>query len=220
MAVTVDAGKIFVQTTYNLEGDGPLVLDCFEKLEAVNRSIQVKHFPNTNAIIALVTKNKPPHVAQQWQQYAENCVQAGFDYYQNRFNGHLGLTVSAFKAARLFNPSKVSYLRPDATSVNSLAAFAFLHHEELLSGLKEELPMYLALATDVAPDINPLEWWKHHEKELPKWASALRKVLLVQPSSAGAERVFSLLSNSFGCRQDHSLQDYIEISLMLQYNNH
>ena len=46
-------------------------------------------------------------------------------------------------------------------------------------------------------------------------------VLLVQPSSAGAERAFFfLLSNSFGCRQDNSLQDYIEASLMLQYNNH
>ena len=147
MAIMVDAGKIFVQTTHNLEGDGTLVLDCFEKLEAVNRSIQVKHFPNTNAIIALVTKSKPPHVAQQWQQYAQNCVQPGFDYYQNRFNGHFGLTVSAFKAARLFNPSKLDYLCPDATSVNSLATFSLLQHDELLSGLKEELPMYLALGS-------------------------------------------------------------------------
>ena len=94
MAIT---GKIFVQTTYNLEGDGPLVLECFEKLEAVNRSIQVKHFPNMNAVVARLTNGKPPHAAQQLQQYAENCVQPGFDYYLNRFSGHLGLTVSAFR---------------------------------------------------------------------------------------------------------------------------
>ena len=119
----------------------------------------------------------------------------------------------------MFNPGKIGYLRPNATSVNSLAAFSFLNHDELLSGLKEELPTYLAIATDVAPDIDPLEWWKHHENDLPKWASALCKVLLVQPSSVGAERAFSLLTNSFGSRQDHSLQHYIETSLMLQYNN-
>ena len=42
--------------------------------------------------------------------------------------------------------------------------------------------------------------------------------LLVQPSSAAAERVFSLLQNSFSQRQSSSLEDYIETSLMLQYN--
>ena len=44
------------------------------------------------------------------------------------------------------------------------------------------------------------------------------KVALVQPSSSAAERVFSLLTNSFGVQQDLALQDYIECSIMLQYN--
>ena len=46
----------------------------------------------------------------------------------------------------------------------------------------------------------------------------MRKIILIQPSSAAAERVFSLLKASFNERQDGSLQDYIESSLMLQYN--
>ena len=53
---------------------------------------------------------------------------------------------------------------------------------------------------------------------LPFWSAALRKVLLIQPSSAAAERVFSLLNASFSDQQEHSLQDYIELSLMFQYN--
>ena len=36
--------------------------------------------------------------------------------------------------------------------------------------------------------------------------------------TAAAERVFSLLKNSFNERQDLALQDYLEASLMLQYN--
>ena len=32
LAVTVDAGKPFVQATYVLEGDGPLALQCYEVL--------------------------------------------------------------------------------------------------------------------------------------------------------------------------------------------
>ena len=51
------------------------------------------------------------------------------------------------------------------------------------------------------------------------WSSAVRKILLVQPSSAAAERVFSILTTSFGHLQNQSLSDYIELSLMLQYNN-
>ena len=43
-------------------------------------------------------------------------------------------------------------------------------------------------------------------------------MLLVQPSSAAAERVFSLLQNSFSKGQTSALQDYIQISVMLQYN--
>ena len=34
-----------------------------------------------------------------------------------------------------------------------------------------------------------------------------------------AERAFSILSNSLTNRQEHSLKDYIETSVMLQYNS-
>ena len=33
---------------------------------------------------------------------------------------------------------------------------------------------------------------------------------LIQPSSAAAERVFSLLANSFGSKQENALGDYIK----------
>ena len=54
---------------------------------------------------------------------------------------------------------------------------------------------------------------------LPHWAAAVQKLILVQPSSAAAERVFSLLKASSSERQDHALQDYFETSFELQYNN-
>ena len=41
-----------------------------------------------------------------------------------------------------------------------------------------------------------------------------------QPSSIAAERVFSLLKNSFSEQQSSALEDNIELLLMLQYNNH
>ena len=45
-----------------------------------------------------------------------------------------------------------------------------------------------------------------------------KTALLMQPSSAAAERVFSLLNNSFKGSQARALEDYIETSIMLQYN--
>ena len=49
-------------------------------------------------------------------------------------------------------------------------------------------------------------------------SSAVVSLLERLNSSATSERVFSLLKASFGPQQDCSLQDYIESSLMLQFN--
>ena len=48
--------------------------------------------------------------------------------------------------------------------------------------------------------------------------AAVKQVLFVQPSSAAAERAFSLLSAAFSDQQDGALADYLHASVMLQYN--
>ena len=64
-----------------------------------------------------------------------------------------------------------------------------------------------------------LLWWHDHKDQLPHWTSAVKKVLLLQPSSAAAERVFSILNSSFNDQQEHALVDYLQASVMTQYNN-
>ena len=54
--------------------------------------------------------------------------------------------------------------------------------------------------------------------KLPAFRLALRKVCAVSPSSAAAERVFSVLRNSFGKQQKNTLEDMNRVSLMLQIN--
>ena len=46
------------------------------------------------------------------------------------------------------------------------------------------------------------EWRHMHEVSLSAWAAAAKNALLVQPSSAACERVFSLLNNSFNAQHD------------------
>ena len=70
----------------------------------------------------------------------------------------------------------------------------------------------------VLSTVDPTKWWERHKEDLPHWANAFMKVVLIQPSSAAAERVFSLLTNAFGHLQGSSLEDYISASIMMQYN--
>ena len=49
----------------------------------------------------------------------------------------------------------------------------------------------------------------HHE---------FKTALLIQPSSAATEHVFSLPNNNFKENQARALEDYIETSILLQYN--
>ena len=49
LAAMIDAGKHFVSATYYLEGDGPLVFSCYERLSALAHAIAIESYPNTEA---------------------------------------------------------------------------------------------------------------------------------------------------------------------------
>ena len=92
----------------------------------------------------------------------------------------------AFKAARLFSPSKINNNRPSPSDINDLGALPFLS-SLVIEQLKKELPDYLALAEDVSQAIDPIAGWKDHEHRLPHWSQACKYLTLIQPSSAAAE---------------------------------
>ena len=58
-----------------------------------------------------------------------------------------------------------------------------------------------------------------NDSDLPTWSEVCKLVLLLQPSSAAAERVFSILSSICSTSQESSLEDYVQVSVMLQYNH-
>jgi squalene cyclase len=67
----------------------------------------------------------------------------------------------------------------------------------------------LAVADGVAIETEEgkVKWRSDHEITLPCWSTAVKKIMLVQPSSAPAERVFSLLQNAFNKQQDATLEE-------------
>ena len=100
-------------------------------------------------------------------------------------------------------------LKPDAAAVDSLQTFPFLK-SPTLANLKAKLPSYLVKAADTDLSTDILLWWKTNSTDLPHWSAAAADALLVQPSSAAAVCVFSLLKASFGPQQDTTLNDYIQ----------
>lgn len=196
LAAIIDFGEPFVKATYNLGGDGAQALECYEIITAISASIQVAHYPNVEAV-AWILSGGVPSIKAQLIDYAQKCVQPGVDYFNQQLTSSLQGPLLAFKATRMFIPQKLHTMEPDATAVGSLTAFPFLTLADILTGLKEELPTYLSKAANVDTAFSPLEWWKQNATDLPCWSSAARKILLVQPSSAALERVFSLLNASF-----------------------
>ena len=111
-------------------------------------------------------------------------------------------------------------MKPTAKCLEEFRNFPFLGNDEIIAGLGKELPEYHA-ATDgvsLSSDDEKFAWWAAHSKTLPNWSALVKKLLFLQPSSASAERVFSLLNNAFNAQRDSSLTDYLKSSVMLRYN--
>ena len=50
LAALVDGGSHFVTATYYLEGDGPLIFSCYERLASVSHSLAVDAYPNLEGV--------------------------------------------------------------------------------------------------------------------------------------------------------------------------
>lgn len=203
LAAVIDWGEHFVKACYSLEGDGVLVLSCYEKINVILSAIEVNHTPTLSAVISQVCSaaedKAKANAHSQLMQYANSCVQEAINYFEKHLATTFKNTMSIFKVARYFSPHMISHLKPNASDIDQLGAIPFIKTQEIAK-LKEELPLYMARAKDIDKDICPLVWWKDNHDHLPTWSREAKKVFLIQPSSAAVERVFSLLNSSFSER--------------------
>ena len=162
-------------------------------METVTNSVELAHAPNVEAVAKTLSRGSET-VKQRLLNHAKTCVQPAHIYYKRQLSSSLKVPLLAFKAARLFSSKMVNVLKPLAM-IDTLVVFPFL--KEKISSLKQELPLYLTKSSEIPDSTDCLQWWKTNTTELPVWSSAAQLVLLVQPSSAAAERVFSLLNSSF-----------------------
>ena len=85
-----------------------------------------QHYPNVVAVVKAEAKGNATH-EQQLINYSNACVQPLYDYFHLKFNNDLKPVLDAFKAARLFSPSKFHELKPGAADIDCLEAFPFLN---------------------------------------------------------------------------------------------
>lgn len=92
--------------------------------------------------------------------------------------------------------------------------------EELRRRLENEVATLKPILEDLSdPNLKIGQFWKLHQDVVPAWAECAKRFLLLQPSSAAIERVWSMFSNFFDPGSENSpLMDYICAFLMLRYN--
>ena len=154
LAVTIDAGMPFVKATYNLEGDGPLALICYETISALNVAARQVDYHNLAAVVCRISSGDV-QMESELLQHAKSCVQPSISYYFQQLLTSMKEPLAAFKAAKLFSPFKLSEMNPSVAAIDSLASFPFLSSVNI-SSLKAEFPLYIAAAEDIDASYDPL----------------------------------------------------------------
>ena len=81
-------------------------------------SVSNQHYPNVVAVVKAEAKRNATH-QQQLINNSKASVQPVYDYFHLKFNNDLKPEF-AFKAARLFSPSKFLELKPNAADIDCL----------------------------------------------------------------------------------------------------
>ena len=84
--------------------------------------------------------------------------------------------------------------------------------------LVSKAPAHIALANDIHHDIDLMQWWRQNRSVLPNFTRLAFRAMLVQPSSACVERAFSQLRNLLTDRQEQTVEDAVELSVMIAFN--
>ena len=119
LAAVVDVGELFVEATYNIEGDGPIVLQAYDQIQVLKAKIENPHYPNVDAVAKSVAARGRTY---QQLQHASKCVQPGLNYFNSKFfddSAPLSDSLAAFKAARLFVPHRLIEMEADVNSVDT-----------------------------------------------------------------------------------------------------
>jgi len=191
LAATMDFGENFAKATTILQGGGvDVILNTFETMESLRIYCANPTFPN---VVAIAKEGNFEFDPTPFCQTATRYFLEGLP------------DLSLYRAARLLHPQNVGTMDVNDEDLSKLGDATIL---------RSQLPLYVGCATSANEDV--LAWWKTHGHKIPAWKAAARRIFAISPTSAAAERVFSLLNSYVSDRQDGLLDDKVELMLMLQ----
>ena len=175
---------------------------------------------------------------KHWASRRTELVSAalsGYAYLEDRVHGRCNTiyslvpTMHFLDLVRVFDPSWVvaNLSRLEDSAVKDLCLLPPFEEPDLTSRLLAQAPAYRAAVIAGCEidrsDINQftegvLAWWRVHGNKFSAWAEAARIAFAFKPSSAQAERIFSMLKAMFTPQQASSLMDMVQGSLMMRYN--
>lgn len=137
--------------------------------------------------------------------------------------GKLYQTMKLFNGFQILSPfflaqTAVSKI-PEYIDMCLLCPEFFNNTKDLKEKSMAEIPLYIAAAQNVDENVDILAWWRGKKHTLQAFYKILGQAVLYQPTSATAERSFSLLDSIFGDESASALEDAKEGSVMLRVND-
>ena len=128
-----------------------------------------------------------------------------------------------FKSAALWHPHMAATLTEAKLLIRNLrSTLKEFNDDALINGLIEEVEGFLDDARKTVPDnkVDVLKFHFVHRQERPFFWQAAKLLVLCQPTSAAAERVFSLLTTRYGkwSQKWNAIADQIRLFMMLTTN--
>jgi hypothetical protein len=235
--------KIFTK----LEGDGPLIVSTYRRLMRVKRLLDNAEVPDgfEGQIVRLaqLTPTAPAYFQMQ-RQAALHQAATYFNEQLQKVDAGINARdcLHIARVAAMWEPGRAKFLALDNAMFDQVccSSSSSLNPQYLLGGvdepavrwmtvdiqqrLRNEAAAYKAILAVTDARIETLDFWRHLEAvdddEVPTWRWCFWRLVLLQPSAACVERVWSLLSNFLSAEDaPRALMDYIELYLILAYNN-
>jgi len=221
LAIVYEYNDFLMRACYNLEGDSPNLITFAYDIWV---SIRFLFDPTTDlkpTVMSVIKKFSGPDVPrlERWKSTVRDKLEPVRQYYISMDTKH-DKFVQLMKCAKIFHPVSSSLMDFEQYDWNRLRSILpkKLLTDELFSLLQKELPMYRALSMELDPNTMATTFFNQNSSSLPTWKYVFSMIALELPSSAPAERGFSIFQDFFRGVTTATLQDLIEISVMRRYN--
>lgn len=141
---------------------------------------------------------------------------------QKKARKELAKPLALFRAAQVFNPYLYKNMSPDDRQKKIDHLCTLPCFQPPANRIRDQASDYVQKCnadSTLSERTDIQEWWLRHKGSLSAWVKGLCLILLFHPTSAAAERVFSLVNNYVSEQQDKLSDEHMKTQLMVQYNN-